>query len=452
MSADNDDFHLNPLVWDPSWSRLPEKEETGGYKNAQAQAREDWVVRLRFLQDNDEKERFGTGFFLNIPGANFYIILTAGHNIVDKSGNRSTKLQIDRHGQNKALEPIENQVFICPSYHGQHTPEYDYGAILIPRQFKKAGDKKPSDSDLGFGFALNLGYEELREKKLELSGYYPHEEAGRSNGKKQQSDKKELQSLDTCSGDCLSAQDGHLVYRIETAQGLSGSPVFMPYNSHETVVAIHNNGPVKRGKGSSGARLNANLLKQVFQWADIIQHNKALKVDSADKKDPHPDPLYLHFPSDEEYAWVHWGEDGLDTAFDVFPAYASTPIAPINMLHVFQHCPPSDWSEDRKTQKWVLWDVMTQGVTLTDTLQQFCFVELNQFKKTRLFSVIIRAKDGKKSELWQLVLNSDGLTDLDRQMGTYDGAGVSLDERSSNIPIKVCSLLVLTSTLLMVAV
>ncbi|KAJ5400298.1 hypothetical protein N7465_010787 [Penicillium sp. CMV-2018d] len=468
MSADDDDFHLNPLVWDPSRSRLPEKEETGGLTKAQARARENWVVRLRFRQENDAKERVGTGFFLNIPGAKSYIILTAGHNLVDKGGNRSMDLQIDRHQHSKAFEPTENQVFICPSYHGQHDPDHDYGAILIPREFnkvepqslakpkatKKFEEPRPTDPDLGFGFALNLGHEELHKKKLELSGYYPREKKGRSNSEPQQSNEKELEPLDTFSGDCLIAEDGHLEYKIDTFQGLSGSPIFMPYNRHETVVAIHNNGSTRRGRGSSGARLNASVFKQIFQWAGLIQHHKALKADPEKKQeDPHPDPLYLHFLPNEDYAWVHWGEEGLNTAFDVFPAYASTPLAPATMLHVFQHRPPSDWPEDRKMQQWVLWDVMTQGVTLTDTLQRFCFVELKQSKRGKMFSVVVKANDdGVNQALLGLVLNGDELTNSDRQMGTYDGAGASLDGYISGKKVKVCSILSLTASLLIIAV
>lgn len=45
------EFQLNPTVWDPTWSRLPEPEKIGGLNSSRPQAREDWVVRLRFKQN-----------------------------------------------------------------------------------------------------------------------------------------------------------------------------------------------------------------------------------------------------------------------------------------------------------------------------------------------------------------------------------------------------------------
>ncbi|PWY74493.1 hypothetical protein BO94DRAFT_589175 [Aspergillus sclerotioniger CBS 115572] len=433
--SDEESFELNPLVWDPSRSRLPEKEESWGLKKARTQDREDWVVRLKFKQDGEPDEKVGTGFFLNIPGAEWYVILTAGHNLVDKSGHPSKDLIIERHKHKYPIEPLDIPPFVCPLYHrerGEQGPDHDYGVILVRRQFETNKNlRKALDLDLGFGFALNLAYENLESKTLELTGFFPHEED--KTGRKVQSKEQELEPLSTSSGECRIARESHLEYDITTDKGLSGSPVFMPYNGHETVVAVHNNGPARRGKGSTGARINATVLKQIFEWANLSQHHKALKA-ASDKSEP--DPLYLHFPPYEDLAWVHWGKEGMNTAFDVFPAYAPTPLVDVSMLHVFQHVPPPDWPEARKDQQWVLWDVMAKGVTLTDTLQQFCFVELKQSKKGKMFTVVVRLEGGRDQSMACLVVNGDDITELDRETDTFDGSNVSLEKYIKNLPLK----------------
>ncbi|PLB43371.1 hypothetical protein P170DRAFT_431316 [Aspergillus steynii IBT 23096] len=425
-------FHLNPQVWDVSRRRLPEKEETGGLTKAQMRARENWVVRLKFTQDETADEKVGTGFFLNIPKAKWYIILTAGHNLIDQSGNPSKSLIIQRHNH-EPMKPLDPPPFVCPSYRRGGNPDDDYGVILIPRRFQESKDPRKApeslDADLGFGFALNLGHENLRKKKLELAGYFPRE---KEDGKAQKTD--ELEPLDISSGECLAARPGHLEYKIETAQGLSGSPVFMPYNGHEAVVAIHNNGPARPGKGSTGARLNATVLKQIFEWADLSQRRKTLRVaPEKPEKNKEPDPLYLHFTPGEEAAWVHWSEEDLNTRFDVFPAYAPTPRVAASMLHVFQLVPPPDWPESRQGRQWVLWNAMENDVVLTDTLQRFCFVELKQSKKGKMFSVVVKLNDaGREQRLSCLVMNGD---DFDEEVD-LNISGITFEKYTSGKPVK----------------
>ena len=199
-----------------------------------------------------------------------------------------------------------------------------------------------------------------------------------------------------------------------------------------------NNGPAKRGRGSTGARLNTTVLKQIFWWADLIDHKVALKAAPGKPKNNEvADPLYLNFDPYEDCAWVRWGEEQLKTAFDVFPAYAPTSLVDARMLHVFQHLPPADWPESSQRQQWVLWDVTREEVTLTDTLQPFCFVELKPYKKSKMLQIVVRLNAGRNQDMSCLVMNGDDITEMDRERGTFEGPGITFNRYLNGQFIKV---------------
>ncbi|KAB8254986.1 hypothetical protein BDV32DRAFT_7773 [Aspergillus pseudonomiae] len=407
-----DDGALHPLMWDRSWSQLPAKQETGGLKGSKAQSRENWVVKLRFSQAGTDEEKVGTGFYLNLPGASYHIILTAAHNLVDKKGNFSKNLSIQRYGD-RETRPIQPpiQPLVCPHYTGKTDPKSDYGLIKFPRC--------SDDSDHGFGFALSLGYENLRGEELHVSGYAPHETGRTAN----------QPSVYTNTGKCSRASMNQLDYKIPTEKGWSGSPVYMAYNGHETVVAIHNNGEpgTRTGTGTGkGARVNASMLEWIFDSTGALHRNKALRAVASLAKKPAvelADPVYLHFLPYEKYACTHWGTEGLNTTFNVFPAYAPTPLVSASTLYVFQHVQPHDWPGERKKEKWVLWDVISGGVKLTDTPQSFCFPRLKEPRKARrIFMVVFEMDD--TDDLQCLVMNGDDISELDRRMGDFDGSRI----------------------------
>ncbi len=105
----------------------------------------------------------------------------------------------------------------------------NYGVILIPRA--------SGSPDIGFGFALQLSQEDLRGANLELSGYLvssaPWPEQTRYSRQE-----VELNYLHAQSGCCWVSQEGSLEYDMASAQGFGGSPIYVPYKGHETVVAI----------------------------------------------------------------------------------------------------------------------------------------------------------------------------------------------------------------------
>ena len=111
------------------------------------------------------------------------------------------------------------RVFVSASYKmkpNHSNAENDYGAILIPKETSDAPAR-------GFGFALKLGHDNLRKYNMDVSGYRVNSESGKPA---------------TSTGRRIGCRENQLEYQIQTEKGLSGSPVFMPYEGHETVVAI----------------------------------------------------------------------------------------------------------------------------------------------------------------------------------------------------------------------
>ncbi|KAI9934520.1 hypothetical protein MW887_000134 [Aspergillus wentii] len=359
-------------------------------------AREKWVVKLKFIQQG--QLNFGTGFFINLPDVNFHVILTAGHNLIDSKGNPSEGLRIEQLPGDQPQPNMQDlRTHVCPEY--QNFPdsanlENDYGIILVP----KANDV-PSR---GFGFAVKLGHVDLQNASLEMCGYRAGSEPG---------------NLDTSNGKCKGSGNGRLTYEITTEKGLSGSPVFMPYKGHETVVAIHNNAPRKEGTGSRGARLNTRVLQQIFKWTGSVYENQSLRV--CDNEAP-PE------------GWVRLGKEGLDTTFDIFPAYAPTPNVNNNPLYVFRHRSPPGWPQSSK-ERWVLWDVVQKSVRLTNHLQEFCFPRIVRDKKNEGgVRIVMTTLGGRMSNLMEFRMNCEEIAEEDKEMGHLDTPEISIERHFGN--------------------
>jgi V8-like Glu-specific endopeptidase len=181
--------------------------------------------------------KFGNGFYLNVPDAKSYVILTAAHNLIDDNGNPSKELHVVRREGDKGdrIPPTNLTTFVCPDYKPSATKgrpkgttaDSDYGVLLTPKPSEASKDGGRSYIGIGFGFALKLSHEDLCGANLDLCGYVSQEEKANAQD-----------SLDARSGLCLDASDGSLEYDMHTMPGLSGSPIFKGYKGHETVVAI----------------------------------------------------------------------------------------------------------------------------------------------------------------------------------------------------------------------
>lgn len=97
-----------------------------------------------------------------------------------------------------------------------------------------------------------------------------------------------------------------------------------------------NNGPARHCRGSRGTRLNETVLETIFDWVGVGYKNKSLKAflpPNVPSKD-----LYLRFlpEPDQPNAWVRVGSEGLDTRFDILPAYAPTSALDNSPLYAFR--------------------------------------------------------------------------------------------------------------------
>lgn len=187
---------------------------------------------------------------------------------------------------------------------------------------------------------------------------------------------------------------------------------------------LSNHGPQKRGRGSKGTRLNDKVLDEIFDWVNVGYRNKSLKV-FVQPKLPLED-LYLHIVSDpaQRRGWVRSGYDGLETSFDILPAYAPPPPLTNKPLYVFRFLPPQGWLHP-KAERWVLWDVQQQCVTLTSALQEFCFPRIHPNPDKESFWIVLEIPRDKTSDLVELQMRADDIQPEDIEMGEKDTPEVS---------------------------
>jgi hypothetical protein len=116
------------------------------------------------------------------------------------------------------------------------------------------------------------------------------------------------------------------------------------------------------------------VLQQIFKCINpSIWTATALKVSH---KQPQVQGLYLAFPHDSKYGFVYRGKNikGADMEFDVYPAETRPAWKP-------SHDPPRyAFRLHRKSStapvwdNWLLWDINTGSIRLTDDIQPSCFV------------------------------------------------------------------------------
>ncbi|KAF3219290.1 hypothetical protein TWF106_007131 [Orbilia oligospora] len=388
---------LSPLFYDPGWSRQPEPGPTGGLELIQVDRRNEWVVKLKFTQAG--KSSTGTGFYLNVPGAESHVIVTAGHNLINEKGDPSKNIEILQPDGKPSIQVKAEDVFISESFEESPTAknaENDYGVILTKRDVDEAG----ASPDKGFGFSLKFRHEELMEKvTLEVCGYQADSEPGQPK---------------TSSGPCTRSWEDLIEYDIMTQQGLSGSPVCLPYKGHEAVIAIHHG----QKKKSTGTCLNEKVLRDVFCFAKVGYKGKSLKVVH---KQANEMGIYLRISGHSEFGRVRLGKDGLDTAFDIFPGYSPVSGGPEEPLYVFHFIQPPKWPEERREEKWVLWDASDDTVSLTEHLQEFCFVKL-----------VRRENEGKDAPFWVVLPVKNDLVELRMQVTEITPGDIKLGVRESS--------------------
>lgn len=125
---------------------------------------------------------------------------------------------------------------------------------------------------------------------------------------------------------------------------------------------------------------------------------------------------------DNLWACIHRTNAGLSTYFDVLPAYASPSSINNEMLWTFRlH------RVDMAKRYWVLWNVVKREVTLTNSLQEYCFVRLATKKPALSIPVAfwivltdLDTGDGQPNGLCQLAMDASFIQKEDLIMGQVD--------------------------------
>lgn len=174
------------------------------------------------------EERHGNGFYVNVPNLNFDVVLTAGHNLVDKAERYCSNIRIIHDPYTKKDIPVTPEMIrVCRRYFedpNELNAIYDYGIILLERGRKSR--------HRGFGFHLMLGENTsskgekdiLQDSLVYVSGYMPGDTPPDSPRRSE--------------GRCIRATSKQLNYAADAMQGMSGGPVWIGFRGVETVVAV----------------------------------------------------------------------------------------------------------------------------------------------------------------------------------------------------------------------
>lgn len=179
-----------------------------------------------------------------------------------------------------------------------------------------------------------------------------------------------------------------------------------------------------------------------------VSHSKSLKV-SPSRGVPEQG-LYLRFlpEQDRHMAYVRVGHEGLDTRFDILPAYAPTPNLKNKPLYIFRLQIPSEW-QCPKRQQWVLWDSIGQVVSLTDKVESLCMVSIMRCRmnKPEPFRIVVSTRRDDVEDLVELRMTADDLNEADIAMGFMDTPEVSFGKYLKGKPVKVCKFCSFTTSI-----
>ncbi|KAI0114644.1 hypothetical protein F4776DRAFT_673916 [Hypoxylon sp. NC0597] len=379
-----EDFNLETFELPPEFyhstqrgNEPPKPERFGIDLSTPSRRWEDWVVKLTFEKLG---KKHGNGFYVNVPNATFDVVLTAGHNLVEKEEQYCSNIRIlnDPFKKNDITVTPE-MIRVCQRYFedpDELNAIYDYGVILLKR------DKK--DRVRGFGFNLMLGIaplpgvntdstedEEkdlLYDRDVYVSGYTPGDSPYDDPPRRSE-------------GKCIRTNSHQLQYKADAMQGMSGGPVWIGFRGVETVVAVHNYGAENKGQGNRGSRLNLNVWRTVFEWVGVGWHGKSLHYRGSPTYSMH---LYLpqnyeRYSATANEGRVRIGKPGLvDTLFDILPVAAKPKAKELDAGYGFLLRPNAGSSSAKSPLNWVRWDPKKDRVSLTRRFDGRCEVKIPQ--------------------------------------------------------------------------
>ncbi|KAK6538242.1 hypothetical protein TWF694_011121 [Orbilia ellipsospora] len=108
-------------------------------------------------------------------------------------------------------------------------------------------------------------------------------------------------------------------------------------------------------------------------------------------------------------------------------------------LYVFRFKHPPDWPEERRDEKWVLWDATDDTVALTEHLQEYCFVKFVKKKKKELDSPFNVVLPITSKDLVELRMQAAEITPQDIELGNRETSEISFEKHARGRAVKVSS-------------
>ncbi|KAI0011060.1 hypothetical protein F4779DRAFT_626740 [Xylariaceae sp. FL0662B] len=407
---DLEDFVLPTEFWHSTQRSdgLPKPENFGIDLSTPPRRWEDWVAKLSFEKLGSEKH--GSGFYVNIPNAAFDVIVTAGHNLVDKPQHYCSNIRIVNATDEIPVTP--DMIRVCQRYFDdpdELNAIYDYGIILLKRGRQ--------ERLRGFGFNLMLGLapssgegtksseeeekDMLQDRPLYVCGYEPN-------------DKPSDRPPGRSEGQCIRPSRHQLQYKANTKPGMSGGPVWIGFRGVETVVGIHNYGAETESSGNRGSRLNLDVWRTIFGWLDVGWYGKSLHY-----RGSRIYSMHLHLPQDSasgDEGRVRVGKPGrVETLFDVLPVAAKPKFKESDAGFGFRlrsTVPTSGIAATvanmPSSGKWVRWDPRTNRVSLASRFDARCEVKLQHVIVQPGKPFVIQVQDGNA---WKQVRMTMGCLD-----------------------------------------
>ncbi|KAA8894574.1 hypothetical protein FN846DRAFT_973511 [Sphaerosporella brunnea] len=414
------------------------------------------VCRLDlYLNPGSEPPRVGSGFFLNVPGTDKDVLVTAAHNLTrpptDPGGKpkRTQKIGIRTHdasGRPTTVMATPSDYLITEQYEQSQTPEnavHDYAVILLDRLVVD-GKPKPRDA---FGFNVLLAAMDLRSKEpgVELAawvGGYPVKD-----------NKSDAPHFKPETGSFGRHEERQVLFNAGTDRGMSGGPVWVRYEGEEIVVGIQNYCDEVKGVGNRGTRLELRTLQDICRWsgADLGLLDKAIKVnDSKPSPGISKDGLFLQLGSSESssttsvplgYARSGYRRNPLLTTFDILPAQASPSYIP-NKQPQFAIVRGRDPNIRRFFQFETDPTAVPRQISGVQKLNQKCLVQLDQGLgpydvATNPFRILIAPHHQGGTPLYKLVLSPWDIPPYDNTFGMApECLGLLIRARGAKLTVK----------------
>ncbi|KAF8435583.1 hypothetical protein BGX38DRAFT_126233 [Terfezia claveryi] len=299
------------------------------------------IVRLdlNIITNGQLQIGYGTGFFLNVPGAAQDVIVTAGHHLIRPAKDAQSQpeltsridVQITNEEGNILTETVTPvRYHICTKYKKQPSQTADsaddYGVILLDRPIV-GGVQTPRKA---FGYNIILAAMDLStsEPGTMLAG-----QVGGYPGNKQDVPTDHPKSSFVPAGFGKHGER-QLCYHANTDLGMSGGPVWVKFLGDDIAVGIHNKHEEKAGEGNRGARLGLETLRNIFRWAgaDTGLLDKVISVHQGKTPSPLGDLLLIQCGIQTKkkvgvellcYSWSGPTRDPELTCFDIIPAKCS---------------------------------------------------------------------------------------------------------------------------------